>query len=46
MEKSEFVANVLGEHAFEYFLRNKRKEWDEYRLQVTPYELQKYLPTL
>ncbi|MDN6458571.1 MAG: glutamine synthetase, partial [Bifidobacterium crudilactis] len=46
MEKSDFVANVLGEHAFEYFLRNKRKEWEEYRLQVTPYELQKYLPRL
>lgn len=33
MEKSDFVASVLGEHAFEYFLRNKRQEWEEYRKQ-------------
>ena len=46
MEKSDFVADVLGEHAFEYFLRNKHQEWDEYRGQVTPYELKKYLPKL
>ena len=46
MEKSDFVAGVLGEHAFEYFLRNKRQEWEEYRQQVTPYELKKYLPKL
>ena len=46
MEKSDFVADVLGEHAFEYFLRNKHQEWDEYRKQVTPFELKKYLPKL
>ena len=46
MEKCDFVAGVLGEHAFEYFLRNKRQEWEEYRQQVTPYELKKYLPKL
>ena len=46
MEKSDFVASVLGEHAFEYFLRNKHQEWDEYRKQVTPFELKKYLPKL
>jgi glutamine synthetase len=46
MEESELVAEALGEHVFEYFLRNKRVEWDEYRAQVTPYELRKYLPTL
>ena len=46
MEKSDFVAGVLGEHAFEYFLRNKRQEWEEYRKQVTPFELKKYLPKL
>jgi glutamine synthetase len=46
MEKSDFVADVLGEHVFSYFLRNKRQEWDDYRLQVTPYELQRYLPRL
>ena len=46
MERSDFVASVLGEHAFEYFLRNKHQEWEEYRRQVTPFELEKYLPRL
>ncbi len=46
MEESELVAEALGEHVFEYFLRNKRVEWDEYRSQVTPFELARYLPTL
>jgi glutamine synthetase len=46
MEDSELLAETLGEHVFEYFLRNKRVEWDEYRSQVTPYELSKYLPML
>ena len=40
------INDVLGEHAFEYFLRNKRQEWEEYRKQVTPFELKKYLPKL
>ncbi|MPZ72858.1 MAG: glutamine synthetase [Nitriliruptorales bacterium] len=46
MEESELVAEALGEHVFEFFLRNKRVEWDEYRSQVTPFEVAKYLPTL
>ena len=46
MEESELVAEALGEYVFEWFLRNKRAEWDEYRSQVTPFELAKYLPTL
>ena len=46
MEKSELVAETLGEHVFEFFLRNKRAEWDEYRAQVTPFELDRYLPVL
>jgi len=46
MEKSELVAETLGEHVFDFFLRNKRAEWDEYRKQVTPYELTKHLPIL
>ncbi|AEF39705.1 MULTISPECIES: type I glutamate--ammonia ligase [Hoyosella] len=43
MEKSELVAEALGEHVFDYFLRNKRAEWEQYRTQVTPYELKTYL---
>ena len=46
MERSELVADALGEHVFDFFLRNKRAEWEEYRRQVTPYELEKYLPVL
>jgi glutamine synthetase len=46
MEKSELVAETLGEHVFDFFLRNKRAEWEEYRSQVTTYELDKYLPVL
>ena len=43
MERSELVAGALGEHVFDYFLRNKRAEWEEYRSNVTPFELKNYL---
>jgi len=46
MEGSELVAETLGEHVFEYFIKNKRKEWDEYTSYVTPFELDRYLGTL
>jgi glutamine synthetase len=46
MEGSELVAEALGEHVFDYFIRNKRAEWDDYRAQVTPFELERYLGTL
>ena len=46
MEISELVAETLGEHVFDFFLRNKRAEWEEYRSQVSAYELDKYLPVL
>jgi len=46
MEGSELVAETLGEHTFEFFLRNKRAEWDDYRNQVTAFELERYLPRL
>jgi len=45
MEQSTLVAEALGEHIFEWFLRNKRAEWDDYRAQVTPFELDRYLPS-
>src|SRR3712207_7870532 len=43
MSGSELVAEVLGEHVFDFFLRNKRAEWEQYRREVTPYERQRYL---
>jgi glutamine synthetase len=46
MEKSELVKKTLGDDVFEYVLRNKRAEWDEYRKQVSAYELNRYLPVL
>ncbi|RJQ81264.1 glutamine synthetase [Pseudonocardiaceae bacterium YIM PH 21723] len=46
MESSELVAETLGEAVFDYFLRNKRAEWDSYRRNVTPHELRSYLPVL
>jgi glutamine synthetase len=46
MEGSELVADTLGEHVFDFFLRNKRAEWEDYRSQVTPFELRRYLPRL
>ena len=46
MEGSELVAETLGEHVFEFFLRNKRAEWDDYRRQVTAYERDRMLPVL
>jgi glutamine synthetase len=46
MEDSELVAETLGEHVFEFFLRNKRHEWNDYRAEVTPFELKRYLPLL
>ena len=46
MERSELVAETLGEHVFDFFLRNKQAEWEEYRRQVTQWELDRYLPML
>ncbi|UCF78269.1 MAG: type I glutamate--ammonia ligase [Candidatus Eiseniibacteriota bacterium] len=45
-EKSEVVRDALGEGVFQKFLNNKRVEWEDYCIQVTDYELQKYLPVL
>ena len=43
MEKSDLVRDALGEHIFEWFLRNKRNEWSAYKEKVTPFELERYL---
>jgi glutamine synthetase len=46
MEDSELVAEALGEHVFDYFIRNKRSEWVDYKSHVTPWELDRYLGSL
>jgi glutamine synthetase len=45
-EKSELLKTALGEDLFHFFIRNKKLEWDEYKAQVTQYEIDKYLPIL
>lgn len=45
-EKSKFIEEALGEHIFTRFLFNKKKEWDEYRMQISQHEIKKYLPLL
>ena len=44
--KSELLRETLGDHTFKRFIDLKKKEWDEFRIQVTEYELKKYLPIL
>jgi len=45
-ESSSLVREALGEHVFNSFIENKKKEWDDYRTQVTEYELKKYMPIM
>ncbi len=45
-EHSELVRETLGDHAFERLIWNKKQEWNDFRVQVTPWELDKYLPVL
>jgi glutamine synthetase len=44
--ESELVLRILGEHAFNRFVEIKRKEWEDYRVQVTPFEIEQFLPIL
>jgi len=46
MERSTLVADALGEHIFEWFLRNKRKEWQDYKAHVSTFETDRYLRSL
>jgi glutamine synthetase len=43
METSDLVRHALGDHIFDKFIQNKKIEWDAYRSQVHPYELDRYL---
>jgi glutamine synthetase len=45
-ENSELLAETLGEQVFDFFLRNKRAEWDEYRGQVSAFERDRMLPVI
>ena len=45
-ENSPLVRKALGDHLFDSFIKNRKIEWDQYRIQVTEYELKRYLPIL
>jgi len=45
-EKSDLVREAMGENVYNKFIANKKKEWDNYRIRVTDYEIEKYLPML
>ena len=45
-EDSELLAETLGEHVYDFFLRNKRAEWEEYRGQVSVFERDRMLPVI
>jgi glutamine synthetase len=43
LESDELLRETLGEHIYERFLEAKRQEWDEFRIRVTPWEVERYL---
>jgi glutamine synthetase len=43
---SELARTALGPHIFDRYVEIKRKEWDEYRVQLSQWEMDKYLPVL
>jgi glutamine synthetase len=46
LASSDLVRRALGKHIFERYVELKRKEWDDYRVQLTPWEMEKYLGVL
>ena len=45
-ERSELMKDALGEHVFDFVIRNKREEWDAYKAYVSPWEIERSLPIL
>jgi glutamine synthetase len=46
MEKSDLMRQTLGDHIFHHLIANKKVEWDAYKVHISQYELDKYLPLL
>ena len=46
LSQSELARKALGPHIFERFVELKRKEWDDYRVQLTDWERERYLSVL
>jgi len=44
--KSELMRKAFGDHIFDNYVKLKRKEWDEYRIQLTEWERDRYLAVL
>ena len=44
LEHSDLIRETFGEHLFEQYLAGRRQEWNEYRLSVSQWELERYLP--
>jgi glutamine synthetase len=43
LAKDDVIREALGDHVFDHFVAAKREEWDEYRTQVSDWEVEKYL---
>ena len=43
IERDEVIREALGDHVFTHYVEAKREEWDEYRMQVTDWEVDRYL---
>jgi glutamine synthetase len=43
LKTDKLIQEALGEHTFRAYIEAKTREWDEFRLQVTPWELDRYL---
>src|SRR6266536_3095481 len=46
LAQSDLARKALGPHIFDRYVELKRKEWDEYRVQLTEWELERYLAVL
>ena len=46
VSRSSIVREALGDHIFEKFIENKKKEWDNFRIHVSKYEIDTYLALL
>ena len=44
--ESDLVRQALGDHIYNKFLENKKREWDDFRTHVSQFEIDRYLPVL
>jgi len=44
LAEDKVIQNALGQHIYERFVRAKMQEWNDYRIQVSPWEIERYLP--